>query len=302
MIKKISSSIIIPTYNRADLLDLTLQSLVEQAGGTEGFEVLVCDDGSQDNTKEICDAYSSKLNLQYLYQPDEGYRVAKARNMGIKIAEGEICIFLDSGMIVGDDYVRRHVENYIDRGRCAFACDVIGYDANYPKLEDLSKKIELEGAATVLRNGADIYPDLRHDFYLETNFNVDGVPAPWLIYWTGNASARTADLRAVGMFDESIVGWGGEDIDLAYRLYHDGVHIFSDSRASALHFPHASDRDHKIMELSKNYLLLWKKYNDPIFKYILRYGYRAVNLALMREDSLEEVFQFNEDHKVEQFC
>lgn len=86
-------SIVIPTYNRAEALDKCLQSLCNQT--FLNFEVIVYDDGSDDNTKDIVEQYNSKLNLQYIYADNWG-GPARPRNMAIKQAKGEWICFLDS--------------------------------------------------------------------------------------------------------------------------------------------------------------------------------------------------------------
>lgn len=86
-------SVIIPTYNRSEQLREALNSLVEQL--FDDFEVIVCDDGSTDDTKEVVEIYSTKLNLKYHYEENWG-GPARPRNLGIKFAEGEWVCFLDS--------------------------------------------------------------------------------------------------------------------------------------------------------------------------------------------------------------
>lgn len=86
-------SIVIPTYNRADRLKICLESLTKQT--FTSFEVLVCDDGSTDNTNEVIEQFSDKFDLTYLWEPNSG-GPAKPRNNGIDKAKGEWICFLDS--------------------------------------------------------------------------------------------------------------------------------------------------------------------------------------------------------------
>jgi glycosyltransferase involved in cell wall biosynthesis len=86
-------SVIIPTFNRAAQLHQTLESLVNQI--YKNFEVIICDDGSTDNSAEVVNAYKSKLDLIYLWEPNWG-GPAHPRNIGIKAAKGEWICFLDS--------------------------------------------------------------------------------------------------------------------------------------------------------------------------------------------------------------
>jgi glycosyltransferase involved in cell wall biosynthesis len=86
-------SVIIPTYNRACDLDRCLKSLEIQT--YKNFEVLVCDDGSTDNTEQIVLKYNSKLIINYIKDENFG-GPAKPRNNGIKKAKGDLIAFLDS--------------------------------------------------------------------------------------------------------------------------------------------------------------------------------------------------------------
>ncbi|WP_052732350.1 glycosyltransferase family 2 protein [Hymenobacter terrenus] len=84
-------SIIVPTYNRADLIGLTLESIMAQE--FTNFELLVVDDGSRDNTAEVVGRYQDP-RLQYL--PKENAERGAARNYGLARARGEYVLFLDS--------------------------------------------------------------------------------------------------------------------------------------------------------------------------------------------------------------
>lgn len=86
-------SIIIPTYNRADKLIKALESLVAQT--YKNFEVIVCDDGSTDNTAEVINSFSDKLPITYIWEENWG-GPARPRNNGIKASKGDWICFLDS--------------------------------------------------------------------------------------------------------------------------------------------------------------------------------------------------------------
>jgi glycosyltransferase involved in cell wall biosynthesis len=83
-------SVIIPTYNRADLVGETIQSALDQT--YSDYEVIVLDDGSTDNTAEVVAQFGERVN--YVYQDNVGE--TGARNAGIAVAQGELLSFLDS--------------------------------------------------------------------------------------------------------------------------------------------------------------------------------------------------------------
>jgi glycosyltransferase involved in cell wall biosynthesis len=85
-------SIIIPTYNRADLISATLCSV--QVQEFAAFEVLIVDDGSKDNTATVVRPFLTDSRFQYL--PKDNAERGAARNYGLERAQGEYAIFLDS--------------------------------------------------------------------------------------------------------------------------------------------------------------------------------------------------------------
>ncbi len=83
-------SVIIPTYNRAHIVCETIDSVLAQT--YKNYEIIVVDDGSEDNTKEILKKYGEKII--YIYQKNKG--LPAARNTGIKHMKGEYAAFVDS--------------------------------------------------------------------------------------------------------------------------------------------------------------------------------------------------------------
>jgi glycosyltransferase involved in cell wall biosynthesis len=86
-------SIIIPTYNRADKLKRALDSIANQT--VKNYEIIVCDDGSNDHTSQIVHSFDKRINIKYLWEENWG-GPARPRNRGIKNAKGEWICFLDS--------------------------------------------------------------------------------------------------------------------------------------------------------------------------------------------------------------
>lgn len=83
-------SIIIPAYNSARFLPETLDSVISQ--NYQAYELIIVDDGSTDNTKEILRPYTDKI--RYVSQANAGS--AAARNTGLELARGEFIVFLDA--------------------------------------------------------------------------------------------------------------------------------------------------------------------------------------------------------------
>lgn len=90
-------SIIIPTFNEEQNISTCLESLLNQS--YKDFEIIVVDDGSTDQTKEIVKTLSAKLITQSHLGP------AKARNLGAKESKGDILVFMDADMIFEKDFI-----------------------------------------------------------------------------------------------------------------------------------------------------------------------------------------------------
>jgi glycosyltransferase involved in cell wall biosynthesis len=105
-------SVIIPTYNRADLLINTIESVLAQR--FKDFELLVIDDGSTDDTRELVNSFCDSTNIRYIYQENKG--VGAARNTGIKNARGEWIAFLDSDDLWLPNHLQSHYQLITSRG------------------------------------------------------------------------------------------------------------------------------------------------------------------------------------------
>jgi glycosyltransferase involved in cell wall biosynthesis len=94
-------SIIIPSFNRAELISIGIQSIIHQS--YENWEIIIVDDGSTDNTKEVVESFNNN-RIKYIYQ-DNAERSA-ARNNGIRNSKGEWICFLDSD----DEFTPNHLQ------------------------------------------------------------------------------------------------------------------------------------------------------------------------------------------------
>ena len=84
-------SIITPTYNRSSLIPRMINSVLDQS--YQHWELIIIDDGSTDNTKDILENYDDS-RVKYYYTENSG--AADSRNVGVKYAQSEYIIFLDS--------------------------------------------------------------------------------------------------------------------------------------------------------------------------------------------------------------
>lgn len=99
-------SIIIPTYNRANLLAKAIKSVLNQT--YKDLELIIVDDCSEDNTREVVKHFQvNDLRVQYIYQENRG--LSSALNKGLSIASGEYIAFLESD----DEWLPRKLEKQL---------------------------------------------------------------------------------------------------------------------------------------------------------------------------------------------
>ncbi|MDG4792830.1 glycosyltransferase [Micromonospora sp. WMMD1082] len=266
-------SVVIPTYNRAELLGHTLESLTRQSLATDQFEVLIGDDGSTDHTTSVIDRYRDRLDLHHLYQEHDGVGATRARNAGIRRAAGEICVMLDSGVMAHSTMLAAHLASHdAAPGPVAVIGYVYGFDldgGNNSELERLIDPLDPDGTIERLATRRD-YSDVREGFYLRyDNDEFADLPAPWIMYWTCNVSARTRQLHDVGLFDETFRTLGGEDLDLGYRLHCDGARFVLDRAARSVHYPHPKDFSQNLTDATINYQHMNAKYRSPVMPLLL---------------------------------
>jgi glycosyltransferase involved in cell wall biosynthesis len=108
-------SVIIPTYNRAAFVVEAIESVLAQS--CQEFELIVVDDGSQDDTRDILGRFSGRIRYQF----QENHGISHARNTGLELAQAPYIAFLDSDDLWVRDKLTRQIEymeNHPDRLLC----------------------------------------------------------------------------------------------------------------------------------------------------------------------------------------
>jgi len=189
----VDASIVIPTYNKQDQLRTTLESLEALDYPRDSFEVVVVDDGSQDGTGSFLSGAHFSFQLHVVrHQRNRGR--AAARNTGIRQARGGVVVFLDDDMEVAPGLLEAHLRKQREGHRLV----VLGNVRSSPKIP---------------RTALVRYLDSRGVHKLKP-----GQPVPFRYFATGNVSVERNLLMEVGLFDERFREFGGEDLELGYRL------------------------------------------------------------------------------------
>jgi GT2 family glycosyltransferase len=276
--------VVVPTYNRCDLLRQTLESLAAQRLRRDELEVIVADDGSSDGSAMVARSFSGRLRLRYHFQEDLGFRVAAARNAGARLAMAPVLAFLDTGTIAGPDFAAGHLAAHGDQpGGLA----VIGYCYGYRPFDEqdwLAGQIAALGPVGAVQRHAcsPAIADTRHEQFERAGFDLRRMAAPWFFWWSMNCSVGAAAFRDAGGFDESYRSWGTEDTELAYRMFSGGTRFALSRDGWSLELPHGRQSKGNRHSLMRNARYFLRKHPDPVVE-ITRDAFNYPDLGLVED-------------------
>ena len=216
----IAVSVVVPTYNRCEVLQRTVRCLLEQTFAAEQYEVIVVDDQSTDDTWQwLQEAQAHDRPLIAVRNPKKGR--GQARNAGLSAARGEIVCFVDDDVWVVPGFVQAHWEAHQRAGERAV---VIGGLGHCPETKD-----------TI----ANAYEDARL-VRVEKRIQDAGEQLDAGFFRTGNVSAQRRFLTEIGGFSEAFQGYSYEDSELGYRLKAHGGRFVYAPQAAGVHFTEIS--------------------------------------------------------------
>jgi len=232
------TSVLVTTFRRPRHLALVLESIALQRGVPRDFEIVVADDGSGDETREVVARFATALDIpvRFTTQPHEGFRLARCRNNAARIARGDYFLFLDGDCILPRGHLAAH------RARRRPGLALLGHCARLT--EETSRLLvpenlsvtNLAGLVTTAEGRA---LDRRHRRARWHNL-IRHPSKPRLT--GGDFGLWRIDFERVNGFDERFVGWGQEDDDLGLRLRAAGVRLESVlDLTRSLHVWHPSD-------------------------------------------------------------
>lgn len=217
-------AVIVTTYNRPDALVAVLEGYLAQTGVR--FELLVADDGSKPDTREVVSAFAARapFPLRHVWQEDLGFRAAAARNRALSATRADYIIFTDGDCIPPFDFVHQHCR-LAEQG-CFLSGNRILLSEAFTAAA-LAERLPLHRWSKAQWLGARLGDRINR--WLPLLQLPDGAwrhsaPERWAGAKTCNLSAWRTDLVRINGFDEGYSGWGLEDSDLVIRLLHAGVH------------------------------------------------------------------------------
>ncbi len=207
-------SLIITTYNRPDALKRSIQSALDQSVLPD--EILIADDGSTEETKEMLETILSEVPIRHIWQEDRGFRLAASRNRAIAEAGGDYIINIDGDILMERHFIEEHL-SCAERGIYLQGSRVL----LSPELTHaiLEHALPLPGPfSRGLSNRLNAFriPWLRRALCTRAHQTLKGVRGC-------NFSLYREEILKVNGFNEAFTTWGREDSEFVQRLFHAGL-------------------------------------------------------------------------------
>ncbi len=231
-------SLIVNTYMKPRHLNLVLDSIERQEGVEGTFEVVISDDGSTDETATLVErrAATAPFRIGFTSRPHDGFRLARVRNDGARLALGKRLLFLDGDCMLPRNHVAVHLarcrQGVATGGDCGRLAEsqsqtVDPTSLDPPAVRQLLPPSERTALNRRLRKWR-WYSFIRHP------------SKPRLV--GNNICIHRDDFERINGFDERFVGWGQEDDDISLRLRAAGVRLETVlDRTCSLHIWHPTD-------------------------------------------------------------
>lgn len=205
-------SVVIPTYNRIDMLVRVLDALERQIDAPP-FDVIVVNDGSTDDTERVI---SERTGITFVTQPNGG--PGRARNRGVSLAQGRFVVFIGDDTVPEPRFLAEHARVHLAADDDPMvAC--LGY-TGWPRGERVTA-----------------FMDYINDYGLQFGYKLirDGEVVPFNFFYTSNISIDRKVLLE-HPFDTTFPAAAWEDIEVAYRLDAKGLKIHYNARAVTRHY------------------------------------------------------------------
>lgn len=215
--KKVTTSLNISTYNWPQALRLCLLSVKAQTVLPD--EVVIADDGSTDETRLLIEEFQKDfpVPIKHVWQPDEGFQLAKIRNRAIAASSYNYIIQIDGDLILHPKFVSDHI-SFAKKGSFVTGSRVIldkDYSASLLRQGSINVKLNDKG----VRNKSNGYRIGFLRNYLARRYRKND-----MLFMRGcNMAFWRADLLMVNGYNEAFSGWGREDNEVAVRLINCGI-------------------------------------------------------------------------------
>lgn len=251
-------SVIIICHNNRHI-DRVILSALGQLGA--GDELFVVDDYSDAETRRLIEnIVDHRVNL--LTPPKRGNRACN-RNFAKERSTGELLVFIDGDVLIGDGSLGR-IRSYDFDG-------ISGLCASVAAMRKTPAELAIDLGCYTERIGIDsLSIDKWHEKYPDDRGDKDG-SLPWNRFYTAFSVIPRWAYDACGGFDENFPGWGGEDIDLGYRLSKIGALKIS-PELRAVHIPHGRNIPMEEINGRKNMYYMLGKYRNREMEELLSFA------------------------------
>lgn len=189
-------------------------------------ELIISDDGSEENIPENISDIVNQLNfkVKYIKQINDGFRLARCRNNGVRESSGDFLVFLDQDLIHTKNFLETFAENISEK---RFLTSFPVY-LSEEKSEKVTENKLANGSFIEIISQQQIgdvkkqYKKDHREFFLH-KFGI--VRKPKLR--GGACGINRADFELINGYDENYIGWGNEDDDVGRRLYQAGFHGYN---------------------------------------------------------------------------
>ncbi len=209
------TSLLISTYNWPEALELVLLSVGNQMEKPD--EILIADDGSSEETKNLIKDFQKKLivPIHHFWHEDKGFRKAIILNKALAAAKGEYIIQVDGDCIMHKDFVRDH-KALAQSNVYLFGSRVNIQEKFLPELF-ASQKIKFNFFAQgIKKRTRNLRLPVLSNLFRTTDEVSDKMRGCNVSFWK-------KDVVAVNGYNEEFEGWGREDSELIIRMMHNGV-------------------------------------------------------------------------------
>lgn len=267
-------SIVVPTYNRANLLPKTLATLLAQS--YKNYEIIVVDDGSTDNTAQIMQEWVAK---GVIYHQKSNEERAVARNTGAKMAKGDYINFFDSDDLAYPNHLQT-AYNFIQRNENVEVFH-LGYDFKNPegvldrKMDNFSGNTlneQLIEGNILSCNGV----FLRKDIILKHNFVEDRILAASEDYELWLRLAALYPIKYDNTITSTVIDHEGRSVlninkeKLIARLDAFIMYLFADSNSNKKYVKYKNFLQSECYTYISLHLALTKKHRLDVVKYMFK--------------------------------
>lgn len=266
--KKDKITLITCTYNRIEKLKKLIKSLKTQSLLPDEF--IVSDDGSQEDIESYLKEEfknENRFKVKLIKQEDLGFRLSRARNNGVKEADGNLLIIIDSDIIMPNKFIE------------------IFYKNRKKNVINLSRAIRLNEEMSNLLTDNDIENNRYSHLYSKKKYfyNIERyyknifysifLPKKQAEKFRAMAfSLYKDDYIKINGFDEGFMGWGLEDVDFGQRAYYSGIKINNSHRNNFQIHQWHKESDRNDGQAGIYFEKIWKEKHKNK-NYVAEYGY-----------------------------